>query len=38
MDNVGNAAASLRRIPPGRIVLRRAVRAFCAARGHDVDE
>ena len=38
MDNVGNAAASLRRIPPGRIVLRRAVRAFCAARGYDVDE
>jgi serine/threonine-protein kinase len=38
MDNVGNAAASLRRIPSSRVVMRRAVRAYCAARGYDVDE
>jgi serine/threonine-protein kinase len=38
MDNVGNAAGSLRRIPSSRVMMRRAVRAICAARGYDVDE
>jgi eukaryotic-like serine/threonine-protein kinase len=38
MDDVGNAAAALRRIPSARVVMRRAVRAYCQARGHDVGE
>jgi len=38
MDNVGGAAAALRHIPARRVVLRRAVRAFCAARGHELEE
>ena len=38
MDNVGNAAAALRRIPASRVVMRRAVRAFCQARGYDIDD
>jgi hypothetical protein len=38
MDNVGSAAGALRRIPARRVVLRRSVRAFCAAHRHQLDD
>lgn len=38
MDNVGNAAAALRRIPARRTLLRRQVRVFCLAHGHQLEE
>jgi len=38
MDNVGSAAAALRRIPLRRTALRRAVRAFCVAHHQQVEE
>jgi len=38
MDNVGSAAGALRRIPPRRVLLRRSVRAFCIAHGHQLDD
>ena len=38
MDNVGGAVAALRHIPSSRTGMRRAVRAFCAARGQELEE
>ncbi|HEU5059137.1 MAG TPA: serine/threonine-protein kinase [Kofleriaceae bacterium] len=38
MDDVGNAAGALRRIPASRVLMRRMVRAYCAARGVDLDD